>query len=124
MSISFATIGDLRQHRSAFYFTVPVLGLCTRPFSSSALMSLPPGVSHNFASFAPCTIACRQESRAGLQSLSGGRGILLLSLLRSSGRINAPPPPLQSQLLGHVKLSTTALYAFEKSYNEAYPSAA
>ncbi len=27
MSISFATIGDLRQHRSAFYCTVPVLGL-------------------------------------------------------------------------------------------------
>ncbi len=27
MSISFATIGDLRRHRSAFYCTVPVLGL-------------------------------------------------------------------------------------------------
>ena len=64
MSISFATIGDLRQHRSAFYCAVPVLGLCTRPFSSLALMSPPPGALHNFASFAPCTIACRQESRA------------------------------------------------------------
>jgi hypothetical protein len=55
MSISFATIGDLRQHRSAFYCTVPVLGLpslsgpcaihacsCTRSSRSTASLNIVP----------------------------------------------------------------------------------
>ena len=64
---------------------------------------LPPKALHVRASAPP-----REQ---GWTTRPSGVGVLLPSLLRISGMINAPRSPLQSQLLGHTKLSTMDLFA-------------